>query len=237
MTEGPDYSTNDRAGRIMGYRETDGVILFWPAEQGYQCPACGPRPIDDPALQWSEYRSFLWCETCHRDYPSALCSPDLDRGTDVFLSSVQDAIIRASDPTAAAVDRIDFLRSHAIRLWSDITGRCPSRPREPALTDVLVGVYPTGATACHVLDRIATLASTNRDALRQLVAEHSPGSACYVESRDWLYREPEALLIADLVRDSAAKLRGRFAGSDFESVLVPMIAGMSDQRVAPSMHE
>ncbi|MGO1406220.1 hypothetical protein [Agrococcus casei] len=45
-------------------------------------------------LHWSEYNSFLWCEQCDRDYPSALCATDLDHAITVFLNSVESATKR-----------------------------------------------------------------------------------------------------------------------------------------------
>ena len=91
-------STNDRAEQLMGRRDEDGpvgVILFSPAEQGYRCPVHTEQCINDDTLHWSEYRAFLWCELCDKDYPSALCCTDIDRGIDVFLESVSDALIRS----------------------------------------------------------------------------------------------------------------------------------------------
>ena len=91
-------STSDRAEQLMGRRDEDrpvGVILFSPAEQGYRCPVHAEQRISDDTLHWSEYHSFLWCELCDKDCPSALCCTDIDCGIDVFLESVSDAFIRS----------------------------------------------------------------------------------------------------------------------------------------------
>lgn len=89
-------STNERAERIMGRRDEDGpigLVLFFPAELNYRCPRHPDAPVD--SLHWSEYKSFVWCELCNLDYPSALCCTDLERTTEIFLQSVQKAIDRA----------------------------------------------------------------------------------------------------------------------------------------------
>lgn len=116
-----DCSKNSYAERVMGRRNFEGVIPFdLPPELGYECPVChvGLRnteerpirsiedyenPFHDVFLMWSEYEGFLWCPTCNRDYPSALCvpmdgEPYLDRewvhhgpesAVNVFLSTVE----------------------------------------------------------------------------------------------------------------------------------------------------
>ncbi len=107
-TDQPDHlpgtSTNERAEQLLGRRETttpDGrgiVVLFEPVEQDYMCPV-HQRTLDQEheqqTLFWSEYRAFLWCELCDKDYPSALCCADLDRAIEVFLDTVRDAQERA----------------------------------------------------------------------------------------------------------------------------------------------
>ncbi|MGO3878234.1 MAG: hypothetical protein ACTJHM_03755 [Agrococcus casei] len=94
------YSTNDHAERVMGRRIINGpvgVILFAPVELGYSCPI-HKQSIEHSAetLHWSEYNSFLWCELCDRDYPSALCATDLDHAITVYLNSVESASKRRS---------------------------------------------------------------------------------------------------------------------------------------------
>lgn len=108
------YSANERAEAIVGRRitkeqeERGGVVPFdCPCEIGYRCPVC---KIDwDESLQWSEYASFLWCERCNFDYPSALCVPldkqpiedrpyvnaGRDAAVRVFLDTVEDAVRRS----------------------------------------------------------------------------------------------------------------------------------------------
>jgi hypothetical protein len=77
-------------------RRREGVIAFdQPCELGYHCPVCEYTLTDgenyDERLLWSEYNGFLWCEVCDKDYPSALCQPDIDKAIETFLSSVSQA--------------------------------------------------------------------------------------------------------------------------------------------------
>ena len=99
-----ETSKNIRAGKLMGMRKTDAIILDQPCELGYHCPVCVYRQMSpdgemyDERLSWSEYNSFIWCEVCDFDYPSALCLPrDSKRATEIFLDSVTDTLKRAAE--------------------------------------------------------------------------------------------------------------------------------------------
>lgn len=110
----PSFSANERAGSIMGFRRTDVVAFDQPCELGFRCPVCLVSPIlpdgnYDERLDWSEYRGFLWCAVCNRDYPSSLCvdvlaEPDPNRpwmnaGPDaainMFLDQVAEQVANA----------------------------------------------------------------------------------------------------------------------------------------------
>ena len=84
----------------LGRRDENGpvgIILHQPFERGYRCPVhqrTDVRELEECTLHWSEYTAFLWCSLCDRDYPSALCCEDPVRATEVFLSSVADAVTR-----------------------------------------------------------------------------------------------------------------------------------------------
>lgn len=79
----------------MGFRPTDKISIDEPCELGYHCPVCQYEILVDgnfdERLTWSEYHSFLWCLVCDKDYPSALCMPDIDKAIDIFLDSVEEA--------------------------------------------------------------------------------------------------------------------------------------------------
>ena len=93
------YSINKDAERIVGRRKTNMMYIDEPCELGYHCPVCRYEievdGVYDERLTWSEYNGFVWCEKCNRDYPSALCMPDAELATDIFLRSVEDAVKRS----------------------------------------------------------------------------------------------------------------------------------------------
>jgi hypothetical protein len=118
------YSKSERAEAVMGLRpvKPNTIIIDEPCELGYHCPTCKYEIVTDgnfdERLHWSEYNSFLWCEVCNKDYPSALCQPDIDKAIEAFLSTVEDVVtvrLRAAEAeTATANERIDRL-TEAIR--------------------------------------------------------------------------------------------------------------------------
>lgn len=85
-------STNDRAEKIMG-RRPSGIPIDLPCELGYVCPVCEYEPVIDgefdERLHWSEYNGFMWCQVCNKDYPSALCKPNIDEAITTFLNTVE----------------------------------------------------------------------------------------------------------------------------------------------------
>ena len=88
------YSKNERAEEVCGLRG-GGIAFDQPCELGYRCPVCDVYDVVredgsyDERLLWSEYNNFLWCQVCNRDYPSALCAPNIERGIEVFLDSME----------------------------------------------------------------------------------------------------------------------------------------------------
>ena len=97
------HSKNDKARAVFGFRTPWVVPVDQPCELGYHCPVCEYQQVThgeyDERLQWSEYNSFLWCTVCDKDYPSALCLPidEIDRAIGVFLSYVEDVLLRIGD--------------------------------------------------------------------------------------------------------------------------------------------
>lgn len=99
MKEPVKYSINEHAERIVGKRNVPpGTVMFdQPCELGYHCPKCKYKAIIkgeyDERLHWSEYNGFIWCSKCNKDYPSALCQPDIDRAIETYLICVKEAKI------------------------------------------------------------------------------------------------------------------------------------------------
>ena len=99
MTKEQVYSKNERAEKIVGLRDVKGgmVIIDFPCELEYRCPVCKNEAcneelgIYDERLEWSEYNGFLWCSVCNKDFPSALCQPDIDKAIKIYLNCIEDA--------------------------------------------------------------------------------------------------------------------------------------------------
>lgn len=66
--------------------------------------------------------------------------------------------------------------------------------------------------------------SSRLDSLREVIGDHIDSSPRYVEARDWLYVEPEVLLIAERSVSRPEMLRATLEGTDYETVVMPMIA-------------
>lgn len=94
-----------------------------------------------------------------------------------------------------------------------------SRPE--GLFETLIHVYPR-LDAESLMARIETLVADHGDILRRVIDDHSRNSDNYVEAYDWLYREPETLLVADLARNYPSRLRSVVGTTDFDAVLGPM---------------
>jgi len=89
-------SKNASAAEVMGMRPTGYTPIDFPVELGYRCPVCKEKNDlksgdYDLRLYWSEYNGFLYCSVCNRDYPSALCMPNIDRAIEIYLDTVRDA--------------------------------------------------------------------------------------------------------------------------------------------------
>jgi len=92
------FSKNEDAERIVGLRELPfgTMILNSPAEEGYHCPVCEYESVVngdfDERLYWSEYNGFLYCSVCNRDYPTCLCTKDMDKAISIYLIAIKQAI-------------------------------------------------------------------------------------------------------------------------------------------------
>ena len=114
------FSKSARAEELLGLRRTDCIAFDQPCELGYHCPLCqyphiGKDGNYDERLHWSEYESMVWCCICNVDYPSCLClPPGSGRATDVFLSSVGNAVARGRQEGEADTRRMDYLEGEEL---------------------------------------------------------------------------------------------------------------------------
>ena len=101
-------SKNEKAKKIVGLRNygKHGQPFDFPCGLGYHCPICKYKAIVkgnyDERLDWSEYNGFIWCSVCNKDYPSALCLPNIDKAIDIYLDCVEEAIKRKINKRSGA---------------------------------------------------------------------------------------------------------------------------------------
>jgi len=63
------------------------VCIDLPMELWYKCPKC---KILSEGLMWSEYNNCLWCDKCSLDIPSCLCTDDIDKAIEIYVSWIRD---------------------------------------------------------------------------------------------------------------------------------------------------
>lgn len=95
----------------------------------------------------------------------------------------------------------------------------PARPE--GLFEILLGAY-SDAEKETLAQRISDLVASDGDRLRRVIGEHASGSKDYVEKHDWLYLQPEALLIADLSQRPRL-LAATVERTDFDRLVISMI--------------
>lgn len=107
----------------------------------------------------------------------------------------------------------DFTQSHAPAL------------KPEGLFEILLSVYSEDDR--KTLDaKIQDLVSQDGDRIRKVFSEHAYGAEDYVEKYDWLYMQPEALLVADLARKPRL-LASAVANTDFDLIVNNMADELS----------
>lgn len=71
---------------------------------------------------------------------------------------------------------------------------------------------------------IKSFAAANGASLQGIITRHLHGSDSFVEHRDWIYYEPEVVLIAERASVKPSLLKATISGSDFEQFITPMIS-------------
>ena len=95
-----------------------------------------------------------------------------------------------------------------------------SRPE--ALLELILGSYKDEEIPALQSGVVAFLYEYG-DRVRSVINDHLHQSSNFVEDRDWLYYEPETLLIAERALNRPSLILDKIRGSDFEAVIVPMI--------------
>jgi len=114
--------TDELFAEIVRLRPKEGQPFDPPAELGFHCPLCRYSLMHngeyDPRLVWSKYNGFLRCSVCKRHYPAALCMPDIERTTKIYLASVKEVVERSGRSPDRAGEIAEALPQRRLRrLW------------------------------------------------------------------------------------------------------------------------
>jgi len=91
------YSKNVEAEKIVGKRNIpkNAMIFDFPCELDYHCPICKYENETngefDTRLEWSEYNGFIYCRVCNKDFPSCLCTPNIDKAIKIYLDCQEES--------------------------------------------------------------------------------------------------------------------------------------------------
>lgn len=139
--------------------------------------------------------------------------------TELFDEEVAQVISRQAEMPEYAVAR---LYEGLVKEFDELTGGYAKTSRPEGLLELVLRAYKAEEIV-EVETSIPKFINANRAQIRKVIADHMHESATFVEARDWLYYEPESLLIAERARNKPALLRSTMRGSDFESVMESMI--------------
>ncbi|MFE7698806.1 hypothetical protein ACFU0W_08605 [Microbacterium keratanolyticum] len=139
--------------------------------------------------------------------------------TELFDEEV-DAVIKhqATLPEYAAARLYEGL----IKLSESLSDGYVRTTRPEGLLELVLRAY-TEREIDSVGANLQTFTERHRDALVEIITRHHHGSESFLEARDWIYYEPEALLIAERAAQKPALLRSAIDGSDFQPLIEPMI--------------
>ncbi|WP_247046256.1 hypothetical protein [Arthrobacter rhizosphaerae] len=197
-----------------------------------QFDLCNPKICDAAGnglkveVQVRTVASDAWYMVDHRlRYKNATKLPaDLQRRvlrlivlTELFDAEV-DSLIK--DVNAYESDTPAGLFNQVKELFTDFTRSYTAPSRPEGLFETLLSAYNKDDQLALV-DILRELITKDGVHLRQVMSEHTYGAENYVEKYDWLYTQPEALLVADLARKPRL-LASTVENTDFEQLVNSM---------------
>lgn len=130
--------------------------------------------------------------------------------------------ISSSHPASIAdADRLGGLFAGVRGVFSEFTQTAAPAARPAGLFETLLGAY-SDADKETLAQRLRDFIATDGDRLRRVIGEHSAGSSNFVAMHDWLYAEPEVLLVADLAR-RPRHLTAVVKNTDFDRIIGAMM--------------
>ncbi|MBG0741296.1 hypothetical protein IV500_18175 [Paeniglutamicibacter antarcticus] len=134
--------------------------------------------------------------------------------TELFDAEV-DSLIK--DVNAYESDTPAGLFNRMKELFTDFTKSYTPSARPEGLFETLLSAY-NEKDQLALVDKLRDLLAEDGAHLRQVMSEHKNGAENYVEKYDWLYMQPEVLLVADLARKPRL-LASTVENTDFEQLV------------------
>ncbi|WP_235045688.1 RelA/SpoT domain-containing protein [Curtobacterium flaccumfaciens] len=101
--------------------------------------------------------------------------------------------------------------------YEDLSGEITPPSADVVLMNLLLSAYPSGADP--VEDLVHKFCESNRSRISLLLKQRAPEAADYVDSRDWLYSQPEILAVLERAESKPYLLANAIANTDFEDVI------------------
>lgn len=143
--------------------------------------------------------------------------------TELFDEEIEAVLAKQAELPEYAAAR---LYEQITRDYDGLVDGYAKTSRPEALLECLMQAYDVEEMD-SLLDRLHQFIGMHGEQVKAVVMDHLHGSPNFVESRDWLYYEPESLIIAERSSARPAKLRAAIRGSDFEALIDPMMIEFS----------
>jgi ppGpp synthetase/RelA/SpoT-type nucleotidyltranferase len=146
--------------------------------------------------------------------------------TELFDDEVEAVIAHQSTMAEYKVAR---LYEKLTDSYERVTNGYSASSRPDGLLEILLLAY-----AEHEIEQLDAIVAQFCDdlgsKLNEIVKNHFYGEPYFVETRDWVYYEPETLLVAERTRRAPARLRAAISGTNYEDLLSPMMTALSELR-------
>lgn len=142
----------------------------------------------------------------------------------IVLTELFDEEVEAVIAHQATLPEYGLARLYE-RLTQEVDGIIGGRAktsRPEGLLELIVQAY-TDAEMGAIDELVSAFVDTHRPKIQAIVMGHLHDADDFVESRDWLYYEPETLLLAERSVVRPALIEAKLQGTDFEYVTAPML--------------
>ena len=140
--------------------------------------------------------------------------------TELFDEEIEAVISQQAGLPEYAVAQ---LYEQITRSYDELVDGYAKTSRPEALLECLMQAYVDDEMD-NLPGQIQGFVAEHGTKLKEVIDDHLHGSPSFLEVKDWLYYEPECLLIAERSFTRPAKLRAAIANSDFEMLIEPMIS-------------